>query len=149
MTVTLLSLAQACALPKSDAIAYIDARVAKGFTNEAKAANWTRALEDLRANRTPDARPQIAKIAAAAKAAPKAPKAAKPVLTPVVPVPNAPKAVAFTKTHEVVAAPKGAVAHLHNRLCNVEQAVMRLADLHTQQAALLARLTAPSDAAPF
>ena len=80
--------------------------------------------------------------AKAAKAAPKAPKAAKPALTPVTPIANAPKAVAFTRTHEVVAAPKGAVAHLHNRLCNVEAAVLKLADLHTQQAALLARLTA-------
>ena len=89
--------------------------------------------------RTSDAEAVIAK-AQAAKPAP-APKAA-PVITPIKPIPNAEaKCAAFTRTHTPVEAPKGAIAHLHNRLCTMEAAVMALAQVQEQQAALLKRIT--------
>jgi hypothetical protein len=56
-------------------------------------------------------------------------KAAKPTPAPVV-MPKAPaKVTAFTRTNEVVAAPKSAVAHLHNRMCNLEASVLAMGSL--------------------
>lgn len=73
--------------------------------------------------------------AQARKAAEKAAKAAAPVITPVVAIANRPKVVAFTRTSEAVAAPKGAIGNLHNRLCGMEQ---RQRALEAGQQAILA-----------
>lgn len=84
---------------------------------------------------------------AAADARIKAHKPAKPApapkaeITPVKPVANREaKAVCFTRTHEAVEA-KGAIGHLHNRLCAMEAAVVRLAEAQDKTAQLLVRLT--------
>lgn len=60
-------------------------------------------------------------VKAAAKATP-APKAAK-----VAKVPVKASVTAFTRTTEVVAAPKSAIGHLHNRMCNLEASVLAMA----------------------
>lgn len=119
-TSALLTLAQVAALPREQAIAYLDARIAKGFKNDAKAANWTRAREDIRAGKTPDTKPQIAKIVEAAKAAPKAPAKPKAPKAAPAPVAQKPKAVAFTRTNERVDV-------LTKRVDNVEAALLAIA----------------------
>lgn len=82
-------------------------------------------------------------VVAAAKATAAAAKAAKPAPAPkVVAAPVPAKVTAFTRTGEVVAAPKSAVAHLHNRLCNVEAGMLALAAAAKSQDALLREVLA-------
>ena len=104
-------------------------RTASGKVTVAALRSWGRTTEA-------DAKVAAAKPAPKAKAA----KAPAPVITPVVQVPNrADKAVAFTRTHEVVEA-KSAIGHLHNRMCNVEQALARMAASQERVEAMLARI---------
>lgn len=84
----------------------------------------------------------------------KASKAAKPKATsekppapsgkagPTTPVVRAPEFVGFTRTGEIVSAPKSATAHLHNQVVNVEKALLELAVMARAQNELLSLLTA-------
>lgn len=121
-----------------EAQAELDRRMAKrqasGKVTVAALRSW---------GRTSEAEAVIAQ-AKATKPAPKAKaKAPAPVITPIKPIPNAEaKCAAFTRTHEVVANPKGAIAHLHNRMCAVEAALVSIAKTQAETQAILKRLTA-------
>jgi len=113
-TTTLLSLsgAQLRAEPTNPAyVAELARRMAK---REAAGKVTVAALKSW--GRTEEAANVIAHAKAAAPA--KAPKATKVAAAP------APKVTAFTRTNEVVASPKSAIGHLHNRMCNLEAAVL-------------------------
>lgn len=70
------------------------------------------------------------------------PLATKGKAGPSTPVLRAPESVGFTRTGEIVSAPKSATAHLHNRVVNVEKALLELAAMARAQNELLSMLTA-------
>lgn len=64
-------------------------------------------------------------------------KETKPVKAPKTPKAEvakvAPKSAAFTRTSEVVEAPKSAIGHLHNRMVGLEKAVLAMASAQAAQ----------------
>lgn len=122
--VTTLSGAELRALATAGDAAAIAEQARRVAKREASGKVTVAALRSW--GRTDEANAIVAR-AKEAKAAEKAAKPAKAEITPVIKVPNAPKATAFTRTHEAVEA-KSAVGHLHNRMCAVEKALMAIAN---------------------
>ena len=75
-------------------------------------------------------------------AAPKAPKAVKAEVAPVIAKPLAPIGTPFSRTTEVVPAPKSAIGHLHNRVCNLEAGVLAITSALASQNTLLNEIVA-------